>query len=59
MSSWRQFCTLLCVAIFSLSAGAALAQGSGSGAPTEKRPSAENGKEGQKKIDEIAEAARG
>jgi hypothetical protein len=46
------------VAIFSLSAGAALAQGSGNGAPPEKKPLAENAKEGQKKIDEIAEAAR-
>ena len=57
MSSWRQFCTVLCVAVFSLSAGAAFAQGSGAGKPPEKKP-AENAKEGQKKIDEIAEAAR-
>jgi hypothetical protein len=57
MSSWRQLCTLVCVAIFCLSAGAAFAQGSGASKPPEKTP-AENGKEGQKKIDEIAEAAR-
>jgi hypothetical protein len=46
------------VVIFGMSGGAALAQGSGSGQPPEKKPIAENGKEGQKKIDEIAEAAR-
>jgi len=57
MSSWRQFCTVLCVAVFSLSAGAAFAQGSGASKPPEKK-SAESAKEGQKKIDEIAEAAR-
>jgi hypothetical protein len=58
MSSWRQFCTVLCVAVFSLSAGAAFAQGSGNAKPPEKKSAAENAKEGQKKIDEIAEAAR-
>ncbi|MGH9693632.1 MAG: beta-1-3, beta-1-6-glucan biosynthesis protein [Bryobacteraceae bacterium] len=58
MSGWRQFCVLSCVAIFVLGEGAAFGQGSGSGKPPEKRPITENGKEGQKKIDEIAEAAR-
>jgi len=58
MSSWRQFCTVLCVAVFSLSAGAAFAQGSGNAKSPEKKSAAENVKEGQKKIDEIAEAAR-
>ena len=57
MSWWRQFCCVLCVAFFSLGAGGALAQGSGAGKPPPKTP-AENAKEGQKKIDEIAEAAR-
>jgi hypothetical protein len=58
MCGWRQFCAVLCVAILSLGGGAALAQGSGNGKPPEKKPVTENGKEGQKKIDEIAEAAR-
>jgi hypothetical protein len=58
MFSWRRFCAVIGMAIFSLSAGAALGQGSGSGQPPQKKSAAENAKEGQKKIDEIAEAAR-
>lgn len=58
MFSWRRVCAVVCVVIFGLSEGAALAQGSGSGQPPEKKSIVENGKEGQKKIDEIAEAAR-
>jgi hypothetical protein len=57
MSPWRQLCTVLCVVVFSLTAGAAFAQSGGnSKAPAKKTP-AETAKEGQKKIDEIAEAA--
>jgi hypothetical protein len=55
----RQFCTVLCMASFSLTAPAALAQ-SGNGKPPEpqKPATADTVKEGQKKIDEIAEATR-
>jgi hypothetical protein len=55
--SWRQFCAAFVVATFTLTAGAALAQSGGPGKP-EKKAAAETAKEGQKKIDEIAEAAR-
>ena len=57
-SSLRLFTTVLTVA-FSLAAGAALAQSGGTGKPAEPQKSAaETAKEGQKKIDEIAEATR-
>jgi hypothetical protein len=52
---------LLCafyVLAFSLSAGGAFAQGSGNGSPSEKPPAEKAVKDGQKKIDEIAEASR-
>jgi hypothetical protein len=57
---WRRFFCVCCVLAFSLTAGAAFAQGSGgSGAPAEKKPPAEkSAKESQRKIDEIAEASR-
>jgi hypothetical protein len=58
MFSWRQFCVPLCLAFFSLSGGTAFAQGSGRGAPPEKKPAALTAKEGQQKINEIAEASR-
>ena len=43
---------------FSLTAGGAFAQGSGNGSPSEKPPTEKAVKDGQKKIDEIAEASR-
>src|SRR5450759_2639411 len=54
----REFCAVLCMAAFSLTATAAFAQ-SGNGKPPEpQKPAADTVKEGQKKIDEIAEATR-
>jgi hypothetical protein len=54
----RQFIAVLGVAAFSLAATAAFAQ-SGNGKPPEpQKPVADTAKEGQKKIDEIAEATR-
>jgi hypothetical protein len=58
MSGWRQLCAVFCVLMFSQGGGAALAQGTGNAKPPEKKPIAENGKDGQNKIDEISEAAR-
>jgi len=46
------------VLAFSLTAGGAFAQGSGNGSPSEKPPTEKAVKDGQKKIDEIAEASR-
>jgi len=58
ISSLRQFFAVLCTVAFSLAAGAALAQ-SGGGKPAEpQKPATDTAKEGQKKIDEIAEATR-
>ena len=54
----RRLCAVLCVAGFSIAAPAAFAQ-SGNGKPPEaQKPAADTVKEGQKKIDEIAEATR-
>jgi hypothetical protein len=54
----RQFCAAFCVVAFSFAGSTALAQ-SGNPAPPEKQKSAaDTAKEGQKSIDEIAEAAR-
>jgi hypothetical protein len=53
----RQLCAVLVAVAFIVVAGPAFGQ-SGNGKPTEKKPSAENVKEAQKKIDEIAEATR-
>ena len=54
----RQFLAVLCMAAVSLAATAAFAQ-SGNGKPPEpQKPAADTAKEGQKKIDEIAEATR-
>jgi hypothetical protein len=60
MLDGRRFCMVLCLAGISLSliAGAALAQSGGKAATPEKKTPAQTAKEGQKKIDEIAEAAR-
>ncbi len=56
--AWRRFCSAFCVSIFVFAAGPAFAQGSGSGSPNEKAPPEKAIKDGQKKIDEIAEASR-
>ncbi len=53
---WRKLCAAFCVA-FIMTGSAALAQSGGPG-KAETKPPAESAKEGQKKIDEIAEAAR-
>ena len=58
MLPWRKLCTVLCVAVFSLTAGAAFAQSGGKANPPAKVSPAENAKEGQKKIDEIEETTR-
>jgi hypothetical protein len=60
ISSLRQFSVVLCTLAFSLTAGAAFAQSGGSGnkPPEPQKPAADTAKEGQKKIDEIAEATR-
>jgi len=58
ISRLRQFCAVLCMATFGFAATAAFAQ-SGNGQPPEtQKPAADTAKEGQKKIDEIAEATR-
>ncbi|MGA8825550.1 MAG: hypothetical protein WB613_22265, partial [Pseudolabrys sp.] len=50
---------LFCVAGLGLTIPAAFAQSSGNGKPPEpQKPTADTVKEGQKKIDEIAEATR-
>jgi hypothetical protein len=55
----RQFCAVLCTVAFSLTASAALAQSGGGDKSAEpQKPAADIAKEGQKKIDEIAEATR-
>jgi hypothetical protein len=57
----RAFCALLCAASFIFAAGAALAQSGGPAKAPEAKPPADGAKaaaEGQKKIDEIAEASR-
>jgi len=57
----RTFCVLLCAAAFIGSASAALAQSGGNAKPPETKSPADTAKsaaEGQKKIDEIAEASR-
>jgi len=57
--STRRLLGAVCVLAFSLTAGAAFAQGSGSGSPNEKPPAADKAvKDSQKKIDEIAEASQ-
>lgn len=53
----RHFLAVLCTASFALTATAAMAQ-SGGKPPAPQKPAAESAKEGQKKIDEIAEASR-
>lgn len=57
----RHFCAVLVTAAFTLTATTAFAQsgGGGNGKPPEtQKPAADAVKEGQKKIDEIAEATR-
>ena len=58
-SMLRQFLAVLCAAAFTLTAGAALAQSGNAKPPEQQKPAAaDNAKESQKKIDEIAEATR-
>jgi len=54
----RILCAALCAAALTFAAGAAKAQSGGASKPAEQKPSPEAAKDGQKKIDEIAEAAR-
>ena len=59
----REFCAVLCMAAFSLmvlslAATAAFAQSGNAKPPEPQKPAADTVKEGQKKIDEIAEATR-
>ena len=55
----RQFGAVFCMAAFSLSATTAFAQNGGNGKPPEQqKPAADAIKEGQQKLDEIAEASR-
>jgi len=54
----RFLCAVLGAAALTVVAGAANAQSGGNNKPAEQKPPAEAAKEGQKKIDEIAEAAR-
>ena len=60
ISSLRQLFAVLCTVAFSLAAGAAFAQSGGAQnkPPEPQKPAADVAKEGQKKIDEIAEATR-
>ena len=59
ISSLRQFIAVLCTVAFALTAGAAFAQSGGGNKSAEpQKPAADTAKEGQKKIDEIAEATR-
>jgi hypothetical protein len=60
ISSLRQLFAVLCMVAFSLAAGAAFAQSGGAQnkPPEPQKPAADVAKEGQKKIDEIAEATR-
>ena len=57
ISFLRLFRALFCVVALSVSATAAVAQ-SGSPKPPEQKPAGDTAKDGQKSIDEIAEAAR-
>ena len=57
--STRRLLGAVCVLAFSLTAGGAFAQGSGSGSPSEKPPAPDKAvKDTQKKMDEIAEASQ-
>lgn len=58
MTSLRQSFAMLCVAAFSVTASAALAQSGGKPAEPQKPSTEAVIKEGQKKADEIAEATR-
>jgi hypothetical protein len=56
--SLRQFLAVLCMAAFGFTAAPALAQSGTPKPPEQQKPAADTAKEGQKKIDEIAEATR-
>jgi len=58
-SMLRHFCAVLCAAAFTFTAGTAFAQSGAAKPPEPPKPAAADiVKEGQKKIDEIAEASR-
>lgn len=54
----RVFCAAFCLIAFGLAGGAAFAQSGNVATPEQQKAAAEAAKEGQKSIDEIAEAAR-
>ena len=54
----RQFCVVLVTTAFTFAASAAFAQSNNGKPPEPQKPAADVIKEGQKKIDEIAEATR-
>jgi hypothetical protein len=54
----RQFCVVFVAASFTLAGSAAFAQSSNGKPPEQQKPAADAIKEGQKRIDEIAEATR-
>jgi hypothetical protein len=54
----RLFCAAFCVAVLSFSVGAAFAQSGNIKPPEQQKPAGDSAKEGQKSIDEIAEAER-
>ena len=59
LSTLRQVLAVFCAAAFTFAATAAFAQsGAPAKAPEPQKPAAEPAKDGQKKIDEIAEAGR-
>jgi hypothetical protein len=58
VSALRQLCAALCVLAFSFASSAAYAQSGNVATPEQKKSAADSAKEGQKSIDEIAEAAR-
>ena len=58
VSFLRLFRAALCVAALNFTATAALAQSGGPKPPEQQKPAGDTAKDGQKSIDEIAEAAR-
>jgi hypothetical protein len=56
--AWRGICSAFCALILSVTGGVAFAQGSGNSPAAEKAPAEKSVKDGQRKIDEIAEASR-
>jgi hypothetical protein len=58
VSSLRQLCAAFCVIAFTFAGSAAYAQSGNVATPEQKKAAADSAKDGQKSIDEIAEAAR-